>query len=99
VSERSTVILRIDRRAAGRRVGKRCVAPTKRLRRRRACTRYLRSGTLTRTLSAGLRSIAFSGRIGRRALRVGDYRATVTAVDAARNVSRARTVTFTIVRP
>jgi glucose/arabinose dehydrogenase len=98
VSERSTVILRIDRRAAGRRVGKRCLAPTRRLRRRRACTRYLRSGTLTRRLSAGRRSIAFSGRIGKRALGVGDYRATVTAVDGARNVSRARTVTFTIVR-
>ncbi len=98
VSERSTVIVRIDRRAAGRLVGKRCVAPTRRLRRRRACTRFLRAGTLTRTRSAGRRSIAFSGRIGRRALRVGDYRAVVTAVDAARNVSRARTVTFTIVR-
>jgi glucose/arabinose dehydrogenase len=98
VSERSTVIVRIDRRAVGRRVGKRCVAPTRRLRRARACTRYVRSGTLTRRLSAGRRSIAFSGRIGKRALRVGDYRATVTAIDAARNVSRARTVTFTIVR-
>jgi hypothetical protein len=96
VSERSTVILRIDRLAPGRRVGKRCVAPTRRLRRRRACTRFVRAGTLTRTLPAGRRSIAFSGRIGRRALRVGSYRAVVTAVDAARNVSRARTVTFEI---
>ncbi|HEV7363035.1 MAG TPA: PQQ-dependent sugar dehydrogenase [Solirubrobacteraceae bacterium] len=98
LSERSTVILRIDRLAPGRRVGKRCVAPTRRLRRRRACTRFLRAGALTRTLPAGRRSIAFSGRIGRRALRVGSYRAVVTAVDAARNVSRARTVTFQIVR-
>jgi glucose/arabinose dehydrogenase len=98
LSERSTVILRIDRIAAGRRVGKRCLAPTRGLRRRRACTRFLRAGTLTRVLPAGRRSTAFSGRIGRRALRVGSYRAVVTAVDAARNVSRARTVTFEILR-
>jgi glucose/arabinose dehydrogenase len=98
LSERSTVILRIDRATSGRRVGKRCVAPTRRLRRRRACTRFVRAGTLTRSLPSGLRSIAFSGRIGRRALRVGSYRAVVTAVDAARNVSRARTVTFQILR-
>jgi glucose/arabinose dehydrogenase len=98
LSERSTVILRIDRRASGRRVGKRCLAPTRRLRGRRACTRFLRAGTLTRMLSAGRRSTAFSGRIGRRALRVGSYRAIVPAVDAARNVSRARTVTFEVLR-
>jgi hypothetical protein len=82
--------------ASGRRVGTRCVAPTRRLRRRRGCTRFVRAGTLTRALPAGRRSIAFSGRTGRRALRVGSYRAVVTAVDAARNVSRARTVTFEI---
>ena len=99
LSERSTVIVRLDRRATGRRVGKRCLAPTRRLRRRKACTRFLGAGRLTRTLPAGLRSIAFSGRIGRTALRTGSYRAVVTAVDAARNVSRARTVTFDIVRP
>jgi hypothetical protein len=98
LSERSTVILRIDRLTSGRRVGKRCVAPTRRLRGRRACTRFVRAGTLTRTLPSGRRSIAFSGRIGRRALRVGSYRAVVTAVDAARNVSRARTITFEILR-
>ena len=99
MSERSTVVISLDRRAAGRRVGKRCLAPTARLRRRKACTRLLRAGRLTRMLPAGLRSIAFSGRIGRTALRIGGYRASVTAVDAARNVSRARTVTFDIVRP
>ncbi|HEV7460648.1 MAG TPA: PQQ-dependent sugar dehydrogenase [Solirubrobacteraceae bacterium] len=99
LSERSTVITRIDRVASGRRVGRRCLAPTRRLRGRKACTRFLRAGTLTRGLLAGGRSITFSGRVGRRALPVGGYRAVVTAVDAARNVSRARTVTFNIVRP
>ena len=98
LSERSTVTLRIERQATGRRVGRRCLPATLRLRRRRACVRYLRTGTLTRRLAGGRRAVAFSGRIGRRALAIGRYRVTVTAVDAARNASRPRTVFFTIVR-
>jgi glucose/arabinose dehydrogenase len=98
VSERSTVIVRLYRGVSGRRVGTRCLAPTRRLGRRKPCTRFVRASTLTRVLPAGRRSIAFSGRIGSRALPVGSYQAVVTAVDAARNVSRARTVTFEIVR-
>jgi glucose/arabinose dehydrogenase len=96
LSESSTVTLHVERRATGRRVGTRCLAATRRLRRRPACVRYLRAGTLTRTLAGGRRSVAFSGRIGRRALRAGRYRAIVTAIDGAGNVSRSRTVTFTI---
>jgi glucose/arabinose dehydrogenase len=98
LSERSTVALRIERRTTGRKVGKRCVAATPRLRRRRACVRWVRIGTLTRRLAGGRRTVAFSGRIGKRALTPGSYRAVVTAVDASGNVSRARTVGFRIVR-
>src|SRR5436190_9448867 len=81
LSERSTVTLRIERQATGRRVGRRCLPATLRLRRRRACVRYLRTGTLTRRLAGGRRAVAFSGRIGRRALAIGRYRVTVTSVD------------------
>jgi glucose/arabinose dehydrogenase len=99
LSERSVVTLRIDRRTTGRRSGRRCLAASRRLRGRPKCTHYVRVGALRRTLVAGRRSIAFSGRIGRTALSLGSYRTTVTAVDAARNTSRPRTATFTIVRP
>jgi hypothetical protein len=40
----------------------------------------------------------FSGRIGRRALAPGAYRALVRATDAAGNRSAAATVRFTVVR-
>jgi hypothetical protein len=43
-------------------------------------------------------SIAFSGRVGRKALKTGSYRALVTARDAAGNRSRQRTLSFKIVK-
>jgi hypothetical protein len=56
-------------------------------------------GTLTRRgLKAGRHRIAFSGRIGRRALRPGRYRARLTATDPSGNRSRTRTLRFRVVR-
>ncbi len=73
-------------------------ARAKRLRALR-CVRLGRTlGTLRRSLAAGRRSVAFSGRIGRSALRAGRYVATVAAVDLAGNVSTSRQARFTIVR-
>jgi hypothetical protein len=59
----------------------------------------VRGGTLTRrNLDAGRGRIGFSGRIGRRALRPGRYRATLTATDLAGNRSPARRLSFRVVR-
>jgi hypothetical protein len=59
----------------------------------------VRGGALTRrNLAAGRDRIGFSGRIGRRALRPGRYRATLTATDLAGNRSRAHQVSFRVVR-
>ena len=55
------------------------------------------AGKLTRTGKSGLNTIAFSGRIGTRALKAGRYRAVITATDAAGNRSAAKTVGFRIV--
>lgn len=99
LSEAATATVLIERRTKGRRVGTACRKATAKLRRRKACTRYERRGTLTRrNLKAGANRIAFSGRIGRRALPLGSYRLTLTARDAAGNRSSARRVTFTIVK-
>ena len=58
-----------------------------------------RVGTLRRSdLPAGANSIAFSGRFRGRALRPGRHVAVITATDAAGNVSRARSIRFTILR-
>lgn len=56
-------------------------------------------GRITRSRRpAGRLSILFSGRIGRKALGRGRHTARLTAVDAAGNRSRTRTITFTVVR-
>jgi Tol biopolymer transport system component len=55
--------------------------------------------TLTRSHSKrGTNHVAFSGRTKHGRLRPGHYRATLRATDAAGNRSKARTVTFTVVR-
>ncbi len=91
--------LTIERALPGRRVGRRCLRPTRSNRTRRLCIRYVRAGLLTRrNQGPGRVSTRFSGRIGRRKLAPGRYRATVGATDAASNRARTRRVSFTILR-
>jgi hypothetical protein len=101
LSRRSTVRIALARRASGRlsKSGKRCLTPTAKLAKRRACTRYLAAGKLVRTnLGAGERSVAFSGRLGGRGLAAGRYHATIVATDSRHRKSRAKTARFTIVK-
>jgi hypothetical protein len=97
LSEAGVVTIRFARARLGRRVGRRCLAATHARRHRPGCTRLTAAGSLGRRLAAGRRSVPFSGRIGRRALAPGRYRATITARDAAGNVSRRHVLAFTIV--
>jgi PKD repeat protein len=55
-------------------------------------------GTLRRTARAGAGKLAFSGRIGKRALTPGRYTLTVVATDAAGHASKTVSVRFTVVR-
>ena len=98
LSEAATVEIAISRRLPGRRRGKSCVAPAKKLRHAKACTRIIARGTLTRTSHLGANRVAFSGRIGSRALKPGAYQATLTATDSAKLTSKPQTIRFTIVR-
>lgn len=99
LSERATAVIAIDRLAPGRKAGGRCRRPSRANRRGRRCVRAVRAGTLTRrNLPAGRAAVAFSGRIGRRRLGRGPYRATVVAADAAGNASRPASARFAIVR-
>jgi hypothetical protein len=84
LSEPATLRVAIERRRGGRR-GK--------------AARYRAAGTLRLHARAGRRSSRFTGRVGRRALAPGRYRARVVAVDSHGARSRARVVTFRIVRP
>lgn len=99
LSERATSTIAIARLLPGRRAGRACRAPSSRLRHARRCTRVRAVGKLVRRgQAAGPRAVVFSGRIGRRALRPGLYRATIHAVDPAGNRSRAVSARFRIVK-
>jgi hypothetical protein len=54
---------------------------------------------LTRTAPAGLSSLTFTGRIGRKALAVGAYRIVALAKDASGNQGSARQVAIKVVKP
>jgi DNA-binding beta-propeller fold protein YncE len=102
LSEGASVTIAIKRALPGRRARRRagpCRATSRRLRGNRRCTRYRAVGTLRRgDLAAGAQRIRFSGRLGRRALRAGSYRATIRATDEAGNRSARSRARFTIVR-
>lgn len=85
-------------RKVRRRKGRARARRLRALKKRRTCAAYKRRGTLTRNGKAGRNSLAFSGRIGRRALKPGRYRATFRATDAAGNRSAARRITFRVVK-
>jgi hypothetical protein len=98
LSEAATVKIVIAQRLPGRRHGKSCLAPSKKLRHAKKCTRIVIRGTLTRTSHLGANRVAFSGRIGSKALKPGSYQATLTAANSAKQTSKAVTVRFTVVR-
>jgi hypothetical protein len=98
LSEEATVTIAVERRAAGRRVGLRCRPPSRRLRSRRRCTRWLARGEFEVRASAGPNSTPFSGRVAGRRLKPGVHRARLTAADAALNRSDERRVRFRVVR-
>jgi streptogramin lyase len=99
LSEAARVSLRIERALSGRKSGKRCVKPKRSLRHKKKCTRYKRSGTLTRSGKKGKNRHHFSGRIGKKALKVGRYRLSILATDAAGNKAKPKRKAFRIVKP
>lgn len=97
-AEPARATLRFDRVLLGRRVGRLCLAATRVRRARRACVRYAASGTLRRGLASGARSVAFSGRIGRRPLHSGRYRVVFNATDRSGNRALQRYLFITLLR-
>jgi hypothetical protein len=98
LSDTATVGIRLEQLKKGRRSGKRCVKPTRKLRRHKPCTRGVLKGTLTRrALTVGAHRVAFSGRIGRRKLARGRHRATLTAIGPTGLKSASTTLAFRIV--
>jgi hypothetical protein len=59
-------------------------------------TRYRTIGALKRTGAKGPNGIRFTGRIGKRSLRPGRYRAVIAATDSAGNRSTLRRTRFRV---
>ncbi len=100
LSATARVQITFTRLAAGLRRGRKCLAPSAKLRRAHAkrCTRTLTVGTLTRSSRPkGANRVAFSGRIGHRAISPRHYKAVLSASNAGGR-STPVTLSFTVVR-
>ena len=100
LSEPASVRLEFAVRRTGRRVGGRCLKPTRARRSRPRCFRYVRvPPALTFAGHSGLNRVRFHGRLtARRSLKPGRHRVTARATDAAGNRSVRRSATFTVLR-
>ncbi len=98
VNEQSTTTLTFSRLLPGRKVGRRCLAATRSRRHRRRCTRAVTiRPSLSFTTTPALHRLGFQGRLTRRKkLSPGRYQVSITARDAARNLSGAKSLTFTV---
>jgi hypothetical protein len=87
LSEAATVRVTIQQRRGGRRVGRRCVAPSRKNRRRKRCTRFKTATAVSHAAAAGANRVPFTEHLGGRDLPLGAYRAVLRATDAAGNRS------------
>lgn len=92
LSEDAATTLLFQRALPGRRVGRRCVKPTRANRAKRRCRRFRRAGRLVlQNSSGGLNTLRFQGRLaGQRRLAPGRYRVAARAADSAGQQSVAR---------
>jgi hypothetical protein len=100
LDEAGTARIAFGKAKPGRRVGGKCVKPTKSNRARRACTRFVAAGSFTIPARLGTNTIRFQGRLdATHRLGLGRYRVSVSATDAAGNTSKPATgPSFKIVR-
>jgi hypothetical protein len=96
LNESASVTFRFTKPARGRKVGKSCVAQTRKNRNKRRCTRTVIAGTLTFSAHAGTNKVRFQGLISKhKRLRPGSYTLLVTAAASGKR-STTRTLHFTI---
>jgi hypothetical protein len=98
LSEPASVNFSVSQKLPGRRKGKRCVAPTRKRRHAKHCTRTVTIGSFSDSEPAGPAKVPFSGRVGGHALKPGRYTLTLAATDLAGNHGSPHSIAFTIVR-
>ncbi len=100
LSEPATVRLTIERRAQGRKSGRKCLAPRPTNRTARPCVRWHKlRGQIDRAGVTGSNTFRFTGRLAGRKLAPGSYRAMSVAEDAARNRSVVARRAFGVLAP
>jgi hypothetical protein len=93
LSAAATVTFSVERKLPGRKVGKRCVKPTKANREKKRCSRFKSvKGTFTHPGQVGQNRFKFSARIAGKGLRPGSYRL------VGRTGSVSKTTSFKIVK-
>ena len=97
-SAAATATLVVQRPAAGRASGGRCVRPTRANRRRRRCSRWVTVGRFTHVDVAGVNKLTFSGRVSGRKLAPGRYRLSVSARIGGGRAGAADRIGFRVVR-
>ncbi len=98
VSEPGRVRVVITRATVGRKAKGSCVPLTAKNRRAKRCTYQRVVHRFEQPVGAGVASLAFSGKVGKRRLPVGTYTATLAAFDGAGNASPGVAIRFTITR-
>ncbi len=100
LNEQASVSFAFTQQVPGRRVGRNCVAQTKKNRRKHACKRTVTAGTLSFTGHTGTNKVVFQGRVSSsKKLKPGRYTLIITATNSVGAHSAAPTsLTFTIVR-
>jgi hypothetical protein len=93
LSESASLRVSIEKRAAGKRSGKKCLAP-KRGRKGKRCVRWLKVRSLRKAGKAGANTVS----LGKK-LRPARYRVSLVAVDAAGNRSATARKGFTVKKP
>jgi hypothetical protein len=92
-----TVKVSFDSLVPGKKSGRSCVKPTKKLVRAKGCTRTVAKGGISGPAAAGKNSLAWDARIKRKALPAGRYRATARGTDRFGRLTNAKTLAFTLV--
>ena len=99
LNEPAKVSFAFTQKVGGRKVKGKCVAQTKKNRRKPSCRRTVTQGTLRFAGHAGTNKVSFQGRISAsRKLAPGSYTLVITAVNAAGQSSAPRSLSFTIVK-
>jgi hypothetical protein len=92
-----TVKIAITGASSGRRVGRKCLAPSPKNKAKRKCSRVTTYMTLTRVSHAGRNQVPFSGRIRGKVLKPGSYTARFISTATTGTATKTKSFSFRVV--